>query len=297
MKDKTKKIMAGVGIGLALAGSGMLMTGCTDIPVTQDQVNKVFESLDNANNFMSETTDIISNQNEKLDNLSNYLEDLNETLENQNQELTNIKNILSEEDQELLVETALKKYNYAINKLLLNIDDVWDNVIIGEQGSEGVINEVHIFRKSDDSRVGYFYNVNSVVGSQVTNYFYDTNGNVLCLDYDYKVIMLFQMYAKYDKELQLNKENVLECKVLENGNYFLTIVDEWQEENYSTPVVVDCEITQDGLLVSKHYYFMNDIGVQSLVLSNIDLGVYFKYNVLTETQVQANIDAYNAQNN
>ena len=63
MKDKTKKILAGLGIGLTLAGGGLMMTGCTETPVTDAQVEKVFEALNNANQFMEDTKELIENQN------------------------------------------------------------------------------------------------------------------------------------------------------------------------------------------------------------------------------------------
>ena len=69
MKDKTKKVMAGLGIGLTLAGSVMMMTGCTETPVTDAQVDKVFTALYNANKFMEETKDILNKQNEEIGNI------------------------------------------------------------------------------------------------------------------------------------------------------------------------------------------------------------------------------------
>ena len=65
MKEKSKKIMAGLGIGLALASGGML-TGCTETPVTDAQVDKVFATLEDANQFMKDTKELIDNQNNEL---------------------------------------------------------------------------------------------------------------------------------------------------------------------------------------------------------------------------------------
>ena len=70
--NKSKKIMAGVGIGLALcAGAGML-TGCTDINLSQSQVDKIVTVVDNSDQFMKDSMDLLNKQNKKLDKSEAY---------------------------------------------------------------------------------------------------------------------------------------------------------------------------------------------------------------------------------
>lgn len=69
MKSKTKKILAGVGIGLTLAGSGMLMTGCTGGNVDQAKVDLLIEKFEK---YMDTQNNI--NYDKLVEDINNYLD-------------------------------------------------------------------------------------------------------------------------------------------------------------------------------------------------------------------------------
>ena len=51
MKNNTKKIVAGIGLGAVLAGGALLTTGCsTDL--STEQMNNIMQTVENADKFM-----------------------------------------------------------------------------------------------------------------------------------------------------------------------------------------------------------------------------------------------------
>ena len=81
MKEKTKKILAGIGIGLTLGTAGTFMTGCSDVADTD--MTKIMEVLDNADKFMADISSDIDNVAVNLENSKTLLmEYLTNALEN-----------------------------------------------------------------------------------------------------------------------------------------------------------------------------------------------------------------------
>jgi len=69
MKNKTKKIIAGLGVGLTLAGSCLLMSGCT---MTEDQQNALNVITTNTETLVESFDSYLDGQNNKLDKETAY---------------------------------------------------------------------------------------------------------------------------------------------------------------------------------------------------------------------------------
>jgi len=287
MKEKTKKIMAGLGIGLALVGGGFTMTGCTETPVTDDQVDKVFTALDNANKFMEDVISNLTNQNQVLVDQNEKLENIIVEMENQNQ------------DQ--LYEDMVKLYDHSVRRMRLNLDNVWDNmrvvVKVNENGEElGQTTEYYklendtnvlLLKQSDADGVYDYCDSNETQEEKLINV---GNGSseiaTLKVDFDYYAatwwtglnngIMIF-----------FDKEEITSVKVLENGNYLINVYKDnlFDLDNYKC--IYNCELTSDGYLVKINMNMWGHNYEKSYYMWN------FEYGVLTEAEVQANIDSYN----
>lgn len=75
MKDKTKKIIAGIGLGAVLATSGMFMTGCS---MNEADTAKMMGIAENADQFMADLKEDMDNLNTNIDQIQASLDDLNE---------------------------------------------------------------------------------------------------------------------------------------------------------------------------------------------------------------------------
>ena len=128
MKNRTKKIIAGVGMGLTLAGGGMMMTGCTETPVTDAQVDRVFEALDNANQFIEDTIAKFTEQNTALVEQNAKLDILNAELSEKNDKLQLIISEMEKQNKDQLYEDIVKLYNHSVRRMQLNLDNIWDNM-------------------------------------------------------------------------------------------------------------------------------------------------------------------------
>lgn len=281
MKEKTKKIMAGLGIGLALATGGTLMTGCSDV-MTKEQMDKVLTVVDNSDKFMNETLDLLQENNKILDG-----------------------------------KAAVKLYNWAMNRLHLNYENVWDNLKITMlyNGAEGFPDkqETYYYKLSSgvnvllqrviDGSINYLYGYHDstqeagkIVHEQGEG---QTTTSTRCSFeyYAYKACtgLVDGMY------LTFTEDDVVSCKVNDNNNYVIVLaVDDFMESGLEG--MVDIEITQEGYLNTIQYTMIQDMPIDKSDPSS-GMGDYsiinptfkYEYGVLTEAEVQANIDAYNAQ--
>jgi len=277
MKDKMKKIMAGVGMGLTLAGSGMLMTGCT----------------------------MTAEQQAALDNVVGKTDQIVELLDKQSKQLSQSE--------------ALRLYEYAKTRLLVNKDNVWDNLKTSfsqDTSEEGYYDTVegysHFFKFANGKRV--LYSANSVDGEEglISGYFdevvekEESNGGD-----GYQTLTEIKTYTYLASNyattiinmIDISEEDIVDCEILENGNYKITaslIVCENQGSNNAIeyPCLITIELAENGYLISYNCLtlmeddFNNSIAGDKYVLST---NVKYEYGALTEAEVQAKIDKYKAQ--
>ena len=102
MKDKTKKIIAGIGISAILATGGLCMTGCTELSETD--TTKVMGVIDNADTFMSDIKKDMDDLNANLDELQGSVNGLKEEKNYTNEEGILVNDTCHEEWDKILDE-------------------------------------------------------------------------------------------------------------------------------------------------------------------------------------------------
>ena len=284
MKDKTKKILAALGIGLTLGTSAFTMSGCS-VELSESQSEHIDELIENANEFMSETT---------------------ETLDEHNTHLSEIAESLSDLYNSSFAKEAARLTTYAISSIWINRDNIWDNLKItytGETNESGhyldIYNKViKLFKKSDNENV------------MIVN----TLGNLSVIDEDdgrnedhtQTISLTSSILTMLEKTLPSNcsqgatEDNIIGFKILANGNYLVSLFD----PNADTAVgvgssydarIADIEINSSRLPVSATLYnYAYYLPETQKTLHRLKIELTFEYNTLTEAEIQADIDAYNA---
>lgn len=140
MKDKTKKIIAGVGLGVL----GMAtLTGCTEMGFSVEQTDKIESLVAQSSNYMDSTLGLLEETNV---NQQELLEELRKS------------------NSKISVEQAAKLVNAATTKLLINSGDAWSNLIVKQTLSdvyddgrqeEGYNSIYNIFKDSEGSYIQY----------------------------------------------------------------------------------------------------------------------------------------------
>ena len=88
--------------------------------------------------------------------------------------------------------------------------------------------------------------------------------------------------------MDITEDNIVDCKILDNGNYYITSVMTLDD---IIPLLIEVEMTADGYLLShvSNAIMSDDSETEPYILIT---NVQYKYGVLTDSDVQANIDAY-----
>ena len=277
MKNKSKKILAGLGVGLTLAGSGLFMTGCS---MSEEQENA-------------------------LNSIVGKADQLIEVIEKTNQKLTR--------------EEAINLYEYAKTKLLVNKDNIWNNlrIKIDVKTSENwedvgdVINcEYHLFKKLDGKRLGYYtYKTHSTElnadSEEISGYFDDSASKSDYIAEVYNVVSDMMDFNEVDLD------NIITIEESESGNYIMTLCSEieFASTNFlpegftialECPTIIVCEITKEGVLVSKRYTNILDddgkdkgAGEYTPNYREFDCTITYLYDSLTESEVDGYIAKIN----
>lgn len=137
MKKFTKNVLACLGIGAVLSGAGV-MTGCSNMEITADQQNKIFNALDTANEFMGSTSN-------NMTNIQTAIENLNQTLNND----------LENNDSELLYSDAIGVMKRAIVSFLTNAHGEWDNMRVSRKVSGEKECTYSTYKNNDDVRIAF----------------------------------------------------------------------------------------------------------------------------------------------
>lgn len=264
---KNKKIMAGLALGVM--GSALL-TGCA----------------------MSDE------QQAALDKVVNKADQIIELVEKNNKKITKEEGVLL--------------HKYAVAKLQLNKDNVWDNLIVDTEfaSQDGDFHaESHLFKLANGKNVAYMVQDEEILrycdsdqeaGRTVTEG-NSGDGSMSMVT----ILPSFEFYAyglvvgtDGGISIEVNENNLVDCVILDNGNYKLTCVGESDElGDCDAEYLYECEISEDGTMYSMDYTILYKDSIEGGY--EIDYffnkaAITFKYGELTESIVQANIDAYNA---
>ena len=260
-KSKLNKILAGVGLGVMLTGGTMMATGCTNIDLTQSQFDKILEVVDNSDKFMNETMDLLQENNKKIDKA-----------------------------------TAVKMYELAVARLELNYNNVWDSIKVSldnQYEDYGYLVDMKIFKKAN--------------GYRIVAMLYDEDKDGVYDDYDlhdYEIYannpsgstrsssgeesdlitqlpsastVISGMLGGIFNVTSIGEKDVVECNILDNGNYQIIAIGmgDTGGDMGEQKIISECEITSDGYLVSKTYYYMEEEDLVNQTVSKTTVTVEY----------------------
>ena len=275
MKNKTKKILAGVALGCVGA---LTLTGCTGMDISQEQMDKVFTVIDNADNFMANTS-----------------ENLDEKLSKEDAFMQEILDLLKEQNKKLEKDEAYGLLKFAMNKATLNIDGYMDNLKVTMVSSYGEIITVNCL-KYDDSHNAILYtnkdwgenfHINYETTIKSGEYDILANRNYYSSEFmagmpvkdtepvltttasneeGYNILQPYEVMTIFTfvDSLNINAEDICLVETLDNGNYALHITKSIEDgENNLLKFNVRVELTQNGdcvSIVSKSSSFNKNYG-------------------------------------
>lgn len=255
MKNKTKKILAGVGLGLV--GMGCL-TGCS-VDLTDAQRDKIMTVVDNSDAFMDESLELLKESNDKLDK-----------------------------------ERAFGLLRLAIKRIETNAQDVFNNLKINvstdwdaTDGYYGLNFNTNYFKDSNGKY--YFYtakgdgSVTDMISSNGLNedvvvvkgiQFSNTKNYITNVNR-----YSFYFFAKGEFKL----DNIVNYSNLENGNYAITYFTQTEDEQ----ILNFAEINKDGYLIKVTSELLVDDGDEDYITT---LDYTFEYGALEESSVLALVE-------
>lgn len=261
-KNKIKKIIAGIGIGCIVMSSGALMAGCS-LELTEEQENKIQTVIDNSNQFMDSTMDILQDSVSKIDR-----------------------------------DMAVKLYEKSVARLMVNYNNVWDNVAFSienkfyDAGSDGYqYQETKIIGMENGNKYCLEYgdsNGDNVVELQSISDNIQESGEMSSGSFSSLTKSRFEQLLNVG---EVTIETIVDWKVLENGNYAISAVGmgDLGDGQGQQLLIVDCEISNDAFLISKSYSY---VVVSSEISSSAISTIKFEYGTLNEAEIQSEIDNF-----
>jgi len=220
MKEKSKNILKTLGVGTLCLFGSLAFSGCST-SLNQGQIDKLMYAVENSQQFMQDTLDLLGKQNAKIDSYEAY-----------------------------------QYYRYAINKFYLNIEGVRDNVVISIK-MNNYEDTIKTYKKgnicacsSDDEEVlkieenGISYscslNNNSIETKEIDDWNIDSG-------IEWKSVDVLKLTG-----IQFEEQHIVACNILENGNYELIAVIENHEEGNKFNSIFSFEFTSNGNFVNKY---------------------------------------------
>ncbi len=273
MKNKTKKLLAGLGLAAVFGVGGLGLTGCS-VELSEEQVEKVMTVVDRSDVFMDETIDLLESSNSELDR-----------------------------------KDIAKLYEYSLYKLKVNYGNIWDNMSVEfkqefwekkEQEFNfamtynffklGDLNVAYMLSNGTPDSSSYFDNAESESPtgedpvpsvSQIRTFTYNVNSTFI------------PMLAAGN----ITEDTIVDYEVLENGDYRVyacDTIDLGDGEGSIAPAVMECIISKDGRLLSKTYV-VNQLRSEAegdVTTSTVTINV--AYGTLNADAVQAHVNTINA---
>lgn len=236
MKENTKKIIAGLGLGLTIGAGAIAMTGCSNIELSQSQVDKILEVVENSDKFMKDSLEMQAEMNNKLTR-----------------------------------EMAYSLYRTAIGTIQTNAHNVWDNLKINVEMSDENLNgknySISLYKSTENEQCLQLkdnekQNANDVFYLQYgdrTSYEYK-GGDVEILEnvkIDY-LIMSNVLSPVFITASDVKVSDIIGYEVLEDGNIQITTLMRVEEIGSESGHFVDVYsqyiLSSDGKLLSRSMY-------------------------------------------
>lgn len=269
MKDKMKKIIAGVGIGVML-GSGAALTGCSVMGISDEDTAKMWDIIE-------EVREDIGSVEDKVNKMESTLSDVDESLE-----------YIS------LKQRGFDLYRMACSKLVLLDESIFNNFRMSSSSilKEDYLYEISHLKMSDGKRVLYMTLEEGNEVKEKECLYEIENEKILCSSnnfttkkmdeesYSYEVSYFFSGMFD-DLTEQFTFENMVECKLLEDGNYEIVFAS-----SIGVAYGVSVVVTSDARLVTMDVLF-RDGDFYGGVMT-------FEYGVVDEEVMQGVIDELKA---
>ena len=156
MKNKTKKIIAGLGVGLTLAGTSLFMTGCS---MTEEQQNALNVITTNTETLVESFDSYLDGQNNKLDKETAY-----DMLKH-----ARIKSQYILAESNICELNVLMKDELMGNKIMMNMHAIYD---FSSNNKKMMVYHDYAEPRNDEIIIGN-YNINDNTKSYMVNYVND----------------------------------------------------------------------------------------------------------------------------
>ena len=275
MKSKTKKILAGVGLGII--GMGCL-TGCS---LTDDQMGAIDKVVDK--------TDLLIDLMEKSNGKLNY-EEACRLFKYARQRLTlNLDNVWDNiaVTQEI---TSNEKYpgtdssfvEYKANSHFYKFND-------GKRVIYGISNS------GDEELVEGLYMSEVEVDAEGETEPESGGGMELVQTITFTSVAQ-NVQTNMFKTMDFDANDIVDCKIDENGIYSIVVTTTMTDDETDYVVVIDMKISQDGYLLGYTMNASSLMNVDSKYSSVItSCKVTYEYGALTDDVVESYVAKYNAQ--
>lgn len=271
MKNNTKRIVAGIGLGAVLAGGALLTTGCsTDL--STEQMNNIMQTVENADKFMD-----AGNQYFSRDNMFDK-------------------------------QSIVSQYHYAVGALLLNKDNVWDNLTLKAQrmiNSDNLETEqYHFYKTSEDVNVAYRTQVDAVTGEVKVDGYFDNKENSQATADESTIIQHTFVYKVVNKILgtdsgmfhELKESEIAKVEISDDG---VISVSAYTNKLFGEDdiCIIEFSLDANGRMLSISYNYMqkipSSVGNMADHYSQSVRKFEYEYGKLTEAEVQGNLSKLN----
>lgn len=267
MKEKSKNILKGLGVG-ALACFGMLtFTGCS-VDLTKDQIDKLIYTVESSDKFMQDALDLLEKENAKLN-----------------------------------AEQAWNLYKLAKTKLFLNDNGVRDNF----KATLNDVNSLCFYKTSNGDYVAFnaggdVLNVTYEEDGKVYEYYKDERGVSKSELGDGEVEQYLYYDLPYCNYVDVKEEDIVSCDILENGNYKITFLNTWSDdpESYAQTNLIEIEISKEAKFIKERILIcsqiLDDDQNHEYYSFEEEMLVDYEYNVITDEDVSSYLlEAKNAE--
>lgn len=214
MKKLTKILSA-----VALCGVGAVtLAGCTDINLSQAQMDKIITVVDNSDKFMKDTMDLLNKQNKKLDKSEAY--DLLKLAEVRTQ--LQMDNIMENIRITLTFESAMGVNNQVMDVVMF---DSTHYAVMSKQTEwgENYTLEYNYTKQEGDAQKDYMRTYKSAKFDSHNLPVANSQPELIEKEYELGYSMPGQFASLFDvtNKYGITEDNVCKVEALENGNYVI----------------------------------------------------------------------------
>ena len=297
MKKLTKILSA-----VALCGVGAVtLAGCTDINLSQAQMDKIITVVDNSDKFMKDTMDLLNKQNKKLDKSEAY--DLLKLAEVRTQ--LQMDNIMENIRITLTFESAMGVNNQVMDVVMF---DSTHYAVMSKQTEwgENYTLEDNYTKQEGDTQKDYMRTYKSAKFDNHNLPVANSQPELIEKEYELGYSMPGQFASLFDvtNKYGITEDNVCKVDAVENGNYVIYAIGVLDRSNDDIEkMYFEIELTENAEFVRvesssasfekasgnmSNYAYLNKFAFEKGVVDkNVMLEKVAVANVFAESQTNA----------